>query len=200
MPKVDILRNRADHCSLEVTIRTPIHFRMYGILAAYIENPVLEEFLKLRAGVLFEPEFNPEADDLAPVEELVAGGKFAEVIERIRTAIWPNYMLSPGAHVQLGFSLQKEGREREANVERGIAALLLRGIELTGDGSENSPFLVTRTSDEYDYLFAKQLQFASYTEIEKDGRQLDCILVRDKGPLFFDVTDICQLGHRRSSD
>jgi non-ribosomal peptide synthetase component E (peptide arylation enzyme) len=30
---------------------------------------------------------------------------------------------------------------------------LMRGIELTGDGSESAPFLVSRTSDEYDYLF-----------------------------------------------
>ncbi|MGK0188105.1 MAG: hypothetical protein ACI9R3_003897 [Verrucomicrobiales bacterium] len=172
---------------------------MYGELTAFIENPVLEEFLKLRAGVMVEPDFNPDSDHLASVDELVAAGQYGKVIDLIRDAIWPNFLLSPGAHVQLGYALQKEEREREANVERAIAALLLRGIELTGDGSESKPFLVARTSDEYDYLFAKQLQFASHTDVDSDGRQLDCILVREKGTIFFDVTDICSIRRSRSS-
>lgn len=170
---------------------------MYDLLAAYIENPVLEAFLQVRATVLMQPDFNPDADDLAVIEDLVAAGAWEEVAARIRAAIEPSYILSPGAHMQLGFALQQLGQTRAANVERAIASLLMRGIEITGDGSERAPFLVTRTSDEYDYLFARQLQFASCTEIERDGRQLDCILVREKGPIFFDVTDICALGHTR---
>lgn len=172
---------------------------MYGELTPFIENPVLEEFLKLRSGVMGQPDFNPDADDLSSVDSLVAAGKFEEVIEVIRAAVWPNFLLSPGAHVQLGFALQKAGREREANVERAIAALLMRGIELTGEGSEEKPFLVSRTSDEYDYLFAHQLEFASHTEVDGEDRQLDCILVREKGPVFFDISEICWIRRGRSS-
>jgi hypothetical protein len=197
---VDLAGDRVDLCASESNRNFNLNSKlMYGELAPFIENPVLEEFLKLRAGILVHPDFDPDADDLASVDELVAAGEFGAVIEKTRAAIWPNFLLSPGAHVQLGFALQKEGREREANVERAIAALLMRGIELTGDGSESAPFLVSRTSDEYDYLFAQQLEFASYTEVESEGRELDCILVRDKGPLFFDVTDICRIRRARSS-
>ena len=171
---------------------------MYGELADYIQNPVTEEFLKLRAGILSHPDFDPDDARLEPVEELVSIGEFGKVGELVREAMWPSFLLSPGAHVQLGFALQKLGQEREANVERALAALLMQGIESTGEGSEESPFLVLRTSDEYDYLFAKQLQFASHTEVKKEGRTLDCILARDHGPVYFDITDLCHVRESRS--
>ena len=163
---------------------------MYAFLTPFLENPTGPAFLEIRRAVLEEPGFSPWASDLENIDQLIADEAFESIISTIRGALWPSFILSPGAHIQLGFALHKTGQAREANLERALGSLLLRGIEMTGDGTESKPFLVTRVSDEYDFLFAKQMQFAGQTLIEVNGCKLDRVDLEDGGRVYFDVTDI----------
>jgi hypothetical protein len=163
---------------------------VYGFLKPFVENPSVAAFLEARAAVFAEPGFNPWSSDLDGIEALLSEGDYDGIVSTIRSVVWPHYVLSPGVHLKLGFALSKIDQEREANVERALAALLLRGIEMTGDGTEEQPLIVSRVSDEYDFLFAKQLRFVAQLPVESDGRRLDRIEVDDGDAVFFDVTDL----------
>jgi hypothetical protein len=100
-----------------------------------------------------------------------------------------NLMLSPRAHQLLGFLHHKLGDEQRANMEMMIGIVCVEGILTTGDGSQESPYLVLRTSDEYDVLehFEKQLQQQSL--LHRDGRNFDRIECTDGTTYWFDITD-----------
>lgn len=110
----------------------------------------------------------------------------------------PNHLLSPGAHLKLALIYQQLGRDAEMERERVIANLCLEGILSTGDGSAERPYLVTRTSDEYDVLAASNLNPVSQTLRLVEGRRLDVLTTREGSEICFDVTEIfCWLQERR---
>lgn len=164
----------------------------------YIAAPDLEGFLKLREAVLSHDEFDPYSSELDEVDNLVAREEFERVVEVISSNLIPNHFLSPGAHLKLGFSHHKLGNRDRADAVKMISSALLHGIELTGDGSKEAPFLVTRTSDEYDYLFAHQLPLEGQSLQEKGDRNFDVMTVTGHQPIWFDVTDIYAILGKRS--
>ena len=124
-------------------------------------------------------------------------GKFEQVVETIAENLFPNHILSPGAHFRMGFAHHKLGRSKEAEMEHMIYFSLLRGIELTGDGSEGKPFLVSRTSDEHDWVFANELTFESQALMSKDDKTYDQITVAERDPIWFDITEIYAIMQRQ---
>lgn len=104
---------------------------MQELLVRFLKGVSSENFLALRRAHLAREEFQ-EAHDL------------------IREHMLLNYFMSPGIHLMLGFVLAKLGHEEESEFERFFGMRLMEGIESTGEGSEERPYLVTRSSDDYD--------------------------------------------------
>ncbi len=64
----------------------------------------------------------------------------------------PNLLLSPGRTCYYSLAMREEGNTQGADMERFICFRCMDGIRLTGDGTQEHPFLRARTSDEYDLL------------------------------------------------
>ena len=163
----------------------------------YLQTPTLENFLSVREALLKTDKFNPYSDELDDVPARLESGDFKSVVEKIHRHLWPNHLLSPGAHFHLSFACHKLGQEQEAQAEYFIYGSLMRGIEQTGDGTPDKPFLVSRTSDEYDYLFAHRLSFAGQALMMKNGREFDVMSVEGRDSIWFDITEIKHIMERQ---
>jgi len=164
----------------------------------FLKEPTRVGFLELRSQQLADPDFDPYSQELDDLPELMEGEQYEEAIELIREHIRPNHILSPGAHMRLGFALHRMEDEDQAQVEIMIASALAKGIGMTGDGSEESPLLVTRCSDEYDYLLSLQLTCTGQRlVVSDDDRELDVLSTEEGEEIHFDVTDIRRRLKRR---
>ncbi len=159
-------------------------------LIAYLQQPDLDNYLALRTAVMSHEDFNPYSMDLDKLDALMDTGDFQGAVDKIQSVMMPSYLLNPGTHLYLGFASHKLGNEESAELESMIYALLLKGMELTGDGSHEKPMLVSRTSDEYDYLSAHNLTFKGQALIEKDGKNYDVLTTEERGDVWFDITEV----------
>lgn len=150
---------------------------MQELLVRFLKGVSSENFLALRRAHLAREEFQ-EAHDL------------------IREHMLLNYFMSPGIHLMLGFVLAKLGNEEESEFERFFGMRLMEGIESTGEGSEERPYLVTRSSDEYDLLSARGLTMERQSLREHGGRWLDCLETNSGEPVWFDVTEVIGIKER----
>ncbi|QIF02155.1 DUF4919 domain-containing protein [Roseimicrobium sp. ORNL1] len=173
------------------------------LFVEFLQAPTQENFLKVRNAVLATEEFDPYTDAIDGVPKMMEAGELEQALEVMKHALFPNLVLSPGAHLNIAFLLHKLGREKDAAFEHHISQLLQEAIEETGDGTEARPYLVTRTSDEYDYLFAHDLEAKGQALAKSpDGtREHDVLTTKDGGQIWFDVTDIRKvLARRMESD
>ena len=70
-----------------------------------------------------------------------------------------------------------------------VAATCCEGILATGDGTKEKPYLVTRTSDEYDILQYLDKQFGGQALVSDGDRNFDVMTCSDGTELWFDITD-----------
>ena len=66
-----------------------------------------------RALVLAHSDFDPYSLELEGENPLMEAGDWIRVIDTIAENPFPNHLLSPGAHLNLGFAHHKLGREKE---------------------------------------------------------------------------------------
>ena len=163
----------------------------------FLQQPSPASFLKVREALFEQEDFDPYCSALDEVEAMMSEGKWQMIVDTITRNLFPNHILSPGAHLNLGFSLHKLGKEKEAEAEQMISSLLFDCIKSTGDGTEERPYLVTSTSDEYDILMMDQLGFQGQALVERNGREYDVMTLEGGGQLWFDITEIRQILARR---
>ncbi|WP_395753826.1 DUF4919 domain-containing protein [Prosthecobacter sp.] len=166
-------------------------------LFTYLEQPSLETFMALRQAALSSEGFDPYSSELDGISALMEAGSWEQVIETISKSLFPNHLLSPGAHMSLGFAYHKLGREKESRFEQVVYTALLDGIKSTGAGTEEQPYHVTRTSDEYDLLMVEELRPTQQALIKKDGRAYDVMTTESGQKVWFDITEIMTLLDRR---
>ena len=172
---------------------------MKKLFVDFLKAPTQENFLRLREAILADEQFDPYTDAIGGVPQLVEAGEFEEALERMKNALFPHLVLSPGAHLNIAFILHKLDREKDAAFEHHISQMLQKAIEETGDGTEARPFLITRISDEYDYLFAHELEGTSQAlaKSQDSDREYDVITEKGGKQIWFDVTDIRKVLARR---
>lgn len=155
----------------------------------FLKDPTKESFLKSREIVINDPEYNPYSDDTGNLLELLNEGKFEEVIRYVNV----NILLSPGAHIYKYFAYKELGDEKGMRMEMMIAQGIFEGLEKTGDGTRDSPYIVTRISDERDLVrhhFDKQ---DTGQRLFNDGDRIMDVLTLDDGTeMYFDIKDIYQ--------
>ncbi|WP_395739895.1 DUF4919 domain-containing protein [Prosthecobacter sp.] len=159
----------------------------------YLENPSLDSFMGLRQAALSAEGFDPYSAALDGVSALMQEDRWEEVVEVISKNLFPNHLLSPSAHMYLGFAYHKLGREKESGFEQLMYSALLDGIKSTGEGTQEQPYFVTRTSDEYDLLMAEDMKPTQQALIKKDGRAFDAMTLEDGRQVWFDITEIMDL-------
>lgn len=153
-------------------------------LKSFIENPTEENFLKLQLEVTSSEEYNPYSFEIYELESLLDDEKFEEVVQYENI----NTILSPSFHFLKNYALEQLNRFEEAEIEYEIATSLLLGIESTGNGTKEAPFIITRISDENDILMSLAENKSSQNLIEIDNTYFDVIKCESGKEIYFDIT------------
>ncbi len=157
-------------------------------LAHYLQDPSPEGFLQLRDEVAASPPYAPYTSKYKAVAfPLLESGEFEEAKNHL-ISMMPSYFLNPGIHKYTAYALQKLGAETSARFEYSLAALFLRGILSTGDGSKERPYLVLYIEDEYDVLGDMKKKLRKQALVKIEGRYCDCLDCEDGSQIWFDIT------------
>ena len=158
------------------------------MLIEFVQDPSSGNFLALRSALIGSEHYDPYSDEMDQIDLLIENEKWSDAQEALGLAM-PNLMLSPRAHLAMSFVAKKMGNEMAEKLEGFLASAFCQGIIETGDGTKESPYLVTRTSDEYDVLAFLQLEFAGQSLLESEGRAFDLVKCNDGTEIWFDISD-----------
>lgn len=151
----------------------------------FVKTPDRQLFMRSRAQLVQLPEYNAYSDDLKKLDGLLAEGKFDEALEHRSY----NLILSPRAQMLYAFAYANKGMEKEEKASTTIGSIIMDNILLTGNGSKEQPYFVTRIDDERDVLMALGERFTSQVLINEENRVLDCISTVSGNKVYFDITD-----------
>jgi hypothetical protein len=170
---------------------------MHELFVAFLSNATLETFRAIRDPIVNHANYDGYSQDLRDMENAYAQKRFADV-KSIFGSAQPNLLLSPGAHLLLSLALKEEGNAKGSDLERFICYRCVEGIQLTGDGTQARPYLVLRTSDEYDVLSALGKRLASQHLVhDEHGKSFDQMVCEDGTQLWFDITEMMNAMTRR---
>lgn len=151
----------------------------------FITEPSKENFLASRAVVVNHEDYNPYADDIHELQELLDKEMYKEAGEFSTI----NLILSPRAHLYKRYAFEKLGQERDAEMEHILAVSIMEGIEMTGDGTLENPYIVTRIADERDLLMLLDEEFAGQALSHQNDKTYDIISTVSGKSIYFDITD-----------
>jgi len=160
---------------------------MEELLLQFVQEPNAENFLALRKSLIESEHYDPYSDEMNSVDSLIEQQKWSEAREVLGAAM-PNLILSPRAHLAMSFITGKLGEEMAQKMESFLASACCQGIVESGDGTQESPFLVTRTSDEYDVLAYLQKEFAGQSLVNGDEKTFDVVKCSDGTEYWFDIS------------
>ncbi|WP_414847262.1 DUF4919 domain-containing protein [Chryseobacterium sp. IT-36CA2] len=159
---------------------------MYEKVFEFLTDPTKETFLKCREMVINDPEYDPYSEDIENIQDLLNEGKFEEVIQYVNV----NILLSPRAHIYKYFAYKELGDEKGRNIEMTIAQIIFECLEKTGDGTKDSPYIITRISDERDLIRHHLNKQDVSQSLVKDGDKImDALTLDDGTQLYFDIKD-----------
>lgn len=154
---------------------------------AFVKSPDRDSWLAVREGIVTSGAYNPYSDEMALAGDLMMAGRHAAAVEKL-TAAMPNLLLSPSAHQMLAVSYEELRDEASAAAERKAAQACLTGLLATGAGSQDSPWQVSRPSDEYDVLAHLEKRMQQQELRNDQGRSFDLMECEDGTQLWFDIT------------
>lgn len=154
----------------------------------FIKDPTVELFLAARADIISHEHYNPYGNHLNELTDLLDAEKYQEAIDLDDI----NLIMSPRAHLYKSFAQKELNNENLAELEGMIAHLIMDGIEMTGNGTFENPYLVTSVSDERDMLARWDEQFASQSLKHSGDRSFDIITTISGKEIYFDITDCYQ--------
>lgn len=162
---------------------------MRDLIYEFLKSGSMEAFWTLRERVLESAEYQPGSTLMAEIwSEFEDQGPVSE--ERCRQ-LFPNFLVSPTAHLMLAKMHKAREDERSFQMELRFFEMLLEALMATGKGTPDEPYRVTRVDDEISLCRALQ---ADITDLEcrwVDGRLHD-ILKTPQGALHFRVDDVLQ--------
>lgn len=160
--------------------------KTYEKVFEFLTDPTKETFLKCRELVINDPEYDPYSEDIENIQNLLNEGKFEEVIQYVNV----NILLSPRAHIYKYFAYKELGDEKGRSIEMTIAQIIFECLEKTGDGTKDSPYIITRISDERDLIRHHLNKQDVSQNLVKDGDKImDALTLDDGTQLYFDIKD-----------
>jgi hypothetical protein len=157
-------------------------------LDAFFMAPDGESYMALRKKIVMSDSYHPYSDELETVAQLYEQEKYEDAQKLLVTSM-ENLLLSPRAHQLLAMTYTALGNENGAHMEKLVAQTFMEAFLMTGNGTQDKPFLVVRVSDEHDIIdhFNKQVSHQQVLQI--GDRHLDHIVCTDGSEYWFDVTD-----------
>jgi len=174
---------------------------MQDELQAFLETPTARTYRQVREVLLEEVAATCSAETLSAsvlveLAELAAADQFYAVLERI-DELQPAWALSPRVHYLAAVAADEVGDAEGAELERFIFQSCLDGILATGDGTAQSPYLITYSSDVHDVLLALGLEPRSQTLVEQHGLLCDVVRCTDDEEVWFELTGVLHDPRRR---
>ena len=154
----------------------------------FLRDPNPASFLTVRKGIVEHPNYKPYSEELEELEEFIDAEDYDAVLALSPTML-PNLMLSPRLHLMLAYTHRRLGDTQSADMESAVARACVEGILMTGRGTKQEPWLVTRTSDEYDVLMFIDRKMETQALVHDGDRVLDCLTGEDGKESWFDITD-----------
>lgn len=122
------------------------------LVSSYLAERTPESLDRLRRAIRDDATFDTGLD-LAAASESLRTGRAADAARDV-SARMPGAFFSPSAHALLAAAFGALGDDARHERESALAAEALVSLRSTGDGTELSPWVVLRVSDEYDLLRA----------------------------------------------
>lgn len=160
---------------------------MRDAFAAFVAAPTRENHLRIYRLVVEHPSYAPYSSDVSALEQLYAQQRFGDVVARLPELL-PNCLLNPDVHMLTSLAYKHLGDAARAHAEGHVAMMCLAGIQASGDGSREAPYLVTRTEDEYALLEHLGKRRAAQALVHDGERQLERLECTDGTVVFCDVT------------
>jgi len=151
----------------------------------FISNPSKENFTKSREIIINHPAYNPYSDDLEIIEKFIEEADYESAINCKNI----NILLSPTAHLMKGYAAKQLNNENALKAEYDFANSILDCIRLTGNGSKEQPYIVTRVEDEYEVLHQLKEKVSSQNLIIEEEKIFDLIKTESRKQIYFDITD-----------
>ena len=159
-----------------------------ALLFKFVQSPNRNNYLTIRKIVIELDTYRPYSNELDTAGELYEQAKLKQAQETIGNAIH-NLILSPRAHHFLSFLHYELGDVNAAELEMTIGQACIKGILSSGDGSEEHPYIVVRTSDEHDVIEHMGKQIKQQAIVPRGDKYLDLIECTDNSKYWFDITD-----------
>ncbi|WP_149498386.1 hypothetical protein [Roseiconus lacunae] len=162
-----------------------------------IRSPSRQTYLAARTVLLRSNHFDPFSEELNEIVAAIEEKKWDDAASLITDA-GPNLLLSPCAHLLMAKVCENRGEEERWEFETVTARAICDGILSTGDGSQDAPYLITRTTDEHDILGYLQKTFESQSLVHQNGKSYDKVCCAGGDELWFDITDLYAIMMRRT--
>lgn len=151
----------------------------------FMIEPSKESFLASRNFIVTHEDYNPYSDELDELNLLLDEEKYQEATEF--NAL--NLLLSPRAHLLKTYAFEELQNKEGAKATQVLALRILECIEMTGNGSQERPYLVLRISDEKDLLIYLGEAMVSQA-LQSSGNQFFDVITTQSGKvIYFDITD-----------
>jgi hypothetical protein len=188
----------------EVTIsaKSPQFKKFYEALNRLYPNPNAKDYEEAIRLLATSGQYRPWSKDRDQIDNFVDNGAIDAAYHLYDNSM-PNLALSPGAHIMAWGIARSAGNKTAESYYWHMATGITKSILQTGDGTRAHPWLVSRTSDEYDLL---KLEFGMKTVAtwelvtEKDGRHLDHLRTTDGHDYWFNWTYLYKYGQKEPAE
>jgi hypothetical protein len=175
---------------------------MQDELQTFLETPTARTYRQVREALLEEVAATCSAETLSAsvlveLTELAAADQFQAVLERI-DELQPAWALSPRVHYLAAVAADELGDAESAELERFVFQSCLDGILATGEGTPQSPYLITYPSDVYDVLLALGVEARSQKLVEQRGLLCEGVRCTDDEEVWFELTGVLHDPRRRA--
>lgn len=155
----------------------------------FLDDPTLENYLKLRTLVLDDRTYSASAAEYNDVKMLMECGRFNDARVWLRR-LGPGRLLSPKAHELAAIVGRYLGDNEGARRESLTYHRCIEGILGTGDGTREHPYLLTHAGDQFDLLDYLERKIGRQSVVQDQGRTLEHVECQDGSELWFDLSDV----------
>jgi hypothetical protein len=155
----------------------------------FLEAPGRDSYLAVREALVRSEAYQPYDREFQRIDGLLRDGQLDEASRAIQDSL-PNLLISPMFHLLATRLCELRGDQPGMETERAVARMCVEGILASGAGSADNPYVVARTSDEYDVLRYLGKELERQALIESGDRHLDLMRCTDGSEMWFDVTDV----------
>ena len=165
---------------------------MPSALRDFVAEPSRENFLAAREELLAASPRILTGAELDSLSLLADAGDATGLTEAL-AHLPPIAALVPRVHYYGALAAEARGDEQDLELERMLLVICLRAILMTGDGSEEEPYVVCAASDELDLLDELDLTAASKSLVHRGDSAFDVVQCDDGSKVWFNASAMVQI-------